>query len=557
MSGDYPKSHADLKALSEKLGRPLYTMYALTAGNDPLMAEQPFRVRAGEWATEVYNRLITKSRVHVREIFYKLVSQENPFRENGKPFENTVECFGELSEAIRDARYLGLIPVAAIVDHRNPEPTINPGNDDFDVDAEIEISDGSVDRFPFDLLYRAPTYSLPDVELIQEPIVGQPYHLEIWIEKSTANDILLPLGRRYGINIATFVGEVSLTACKNLIDRVIKSRRPARILHITDFDPAGKVSMTVAAAAKIDYYAKKSGHDLDIRLEHVALTPEQCAHYQLPRAPIKQSERRKANFESSFGTGAAELDALEALHPGALREILVEHIERYYDTEIESEVEKAIDDYKTELENAAAQVCERHASELAAIDQQRQIIDVQFGDVRNTAHAAYNATVEPAQEAYQAIVAAARRDLQAIVDEAENDRAATIYTVRDQIQELERPLVEQAEALIQTMNAELKETAPAPHEFDWPVPTVDEWENPVYDSARSYVEQIDRFRRHQGRDADVRRKRDRIVTKACIICGGSFLTGIAHQVVCGPVCSGKRSQRGRMERLQQARNGKT
>ena len=554
MSDDFPRNHADLKALSERLRRPLYTLIALAAGNDPLMVQQDYRVRAANWAGYVYNQLITKSRVHVREIFYKLVSQKNPLRENGKPFENNSECFGEMSEAIRDARYLDLIPVDAIIDRRNPEPTINPGADDFDIDAEIEISDGGITRFPFDLHYRAPMYSLPDVELVQEPTIGQPYHLEIWIEKSTANDVLLPLGRRYGINIATFVGEVSLTACKNLINRVIAADRPARILHITDFDPAGKVSMTVAAAAKIDYYAKKSGHDLDIQFEHVALTPEQCDHYQLPRIPIKESERRATNFEASFGVGAAELDALEALHPGVLREILVANIERYYDTDIESKVDEAIDNYRTELESAVEQVRQRHASELEAINDQRRTIDVQFGEVRDMAHAAYNAIVQPAQATYEAIVAAARRDLQAIVREAEDDRAATIYTVRDQIQELERPLVEQAEALIQTMNAELKETAPAPHEFDWPVPTVDEWENPVYDSTRNYVEQIDRFRRHKGKDADVRRKRDRIVTRACIICGNEFSTGIAHRVVCGPSCSSKRSYRDRKERLSPATN---
>jgi hypothetical protein len=275
---DLPRNHAELKALAKKLRRPLKTLHVLTAGNDPLMVDQDFRVRAANWAAEVYNQLITKPRVHVREIFYKLISQPNPVRENGEPFENTVECFGELSEAVRDARYLGLIPVDGIIDRRNPEPIINPGDESDDADGEVVIFDGSVETTPFGINYEAPRLILPSVETVP-PTIGQRYHIEIWIEKSTQNDILLPLGREYGINIATFVGEVSATACKNLIDRALRIGRPVRILHITDFDPAGKISMSVAAAAKIDFYAKKSGHDLDIQLEHVALTPQQCVQY--------------------------------------------------------------------------------------------------------------------------------------------------------------------------------------------------------------------------------------------------------------------------------------
>ena len=155
------------------------------------------------------------------------------------------------------------------------------------------------------------------------------------------NEVLSPLGREYGINVATFIGEVSATACKNLVDRAIASGKPVRIAYISDFDPAGR-DMPISAAVKIDFFAKKSGVDLDIRLAPVALTEEQCIQYQLPRTPIKKTETRLASFEARYGEGATELDALEAPHPGALREILVEYIDRYYDHALDEEVEHAV-----------------------------------------------------------------------------------------------------------------------------------------------------------------------------------------------------------------------
>ena len=71
------------------------------------------------------------------------------------------------------------------------------------------------------------------------------------------------------------------------------------------------------------------------------LTAEQAQEYALPRTPIKSTDKRKAGFERLHDIGATELDALEALHPGELRNILVEAIEPYRDQDIEQELEDA------------------------------------------------------------------------------------------------------------------------------------------------------------------------------------------------------------------------
>jgi hypothetical protein len=364
---DHPKCRADLKELAKTLRRRLDTLYTLGDTNDPWMADADFRSKHAYWVADIFKRFEIRSRIHARQIHYRLVSQKTPILQvDDTPYVNSIDCFTRLCGAIRDARYLDLISTEVIIDRRNPEPIINFDSDD-DVGAEIKINHGAVVQFDFGRDYHAPSYYLPSARLVDEPSFGQRYHLEIWIEKSTANEVLLQLGLEYGINVATFIGEVSATACKNLVDRAIASGKPVRIAYISDFDPAGR-DMPISAAVKIDFFAKKSGVDLDIRLEPVALTEGQCIQYQLPRTPIKETENRAASFEARYGAGATELDALEALHPGVLRQILVEHIERYRDDDLDDKVEGAVEQYRDDLGRAAALVRSRHAEELAALD---------------------------------------------------------------------------------------------------------------------------------------------------------------------------------------------
>ena len=235
----------------------------------------------------------------------------------------------------------------------------------------------------------------------------------------------------------------------------------------------------------------------------MALTEEQCIQYRLPRTPIKETESRASGFEARYGDGATELDALEALHPGVLRQNLIEHIERYRDDDLDDRIEDAVEQYRDELDSAAAVVRSRHAEELAAFDRQRDAIQGRFAEVRTAAEAAraaiadpaqsaYDAIVQPAQATYEAIVAAARRDLDAIVGEAQDGLATLVQQAdeaRDEIIEdaraeivaMDQPLFAEAETLITQINAEFDEVVPDPDEFDWPEPGADEWENPLYD----------------------------------------------------------------------------
>ena len=71
-------------------------------------------------------------------------------------------------------------------------------------------------------------------------------------------------------------------------------KKPCRILYVSDFDPAGG-GMPVSVARQIEYAIKDHASDMDIKLDPLILTCEQVEEYGLPRTPIKDSDRRKAN----------------------------------------------------------------------------------------------------------------------------------------------------------------------------------------------------------------------------------------------------------------------
>ena len=264
---------------------------------------------------------------------------------DGSPYENTERCWKLLGQCSTAARYLGLVAAEHLVDRRNPPAELFL---EFGSSHEIGVVGASELNIPLT--------QKPGI-LLAPPTIEQAYHTEIWCEKSTINDILMPLGEAYGVNIVTALGELSATACHALVERAKESDRPARVLYISDFDPAGR-SMPVAAARKIEHFVQRQADDdlLHITLQPIALTPEQCAEFKLPRTPIKDTERRGARFESRFGSGATELDALEALHPGALQEIITRELLRFYDPTLAGRTERAAKALKSELDRLTAEI---------------------------------------------------------------------------------------------------------------------------------------------------------------------------------------------------------
>src|SRR5262249_37535278 len=154
--------------------------------------------------------------------------------------------------------------------------------------------------------------------------------------KSTMNDVLLPVCRHLGINLVTAAGFQSITGVIKMLQRVsdLPDDRPVRIGYFSDYDPAGD-AMPVAVARMIEFYIEKYAAGRDIKLTPTALTREQVVRHDLPRIPIKEKDRRRANFEDRRGEGAVELDALESIVPGELGRMVEEFFAPYRDPDLE------------------------------------------------------------------------------------------------------------------------------------------------------------------------------------------------------------------------------
>jgi hypothetical protein len=302
-------------------------LIALAPQNDPFYVGTPGERDKAQWFAEIWSRFAYSRGVHLRRVHYQLVSQSEPvIKPDGTPYENTERDWEYLGIASKAARYLGWVDPAAFVDRRNPEPQLN---------AHYWIEPDP--RYWLD----EPDWNgldLPD--FVADGYDGnlQPYHLEVWVEKTTMNDVLGPLCQRYSTNLITGAGEMSITAALDLVERVRRAGRPCRIFYVSDFDPAG-YGMPVSVARKVEKFVRERGLDLDIRLQPIALTRQQVIDYELPRQPIKDSELRKGAFEDVHGAGAVELDAIEALHPGELGFIVEQAILTYHDPEIQERLE--------------------------------------------------------------------------------------------------------------------------------------------------------------------------------------------------------------------------
>jgi hypothetical protein len=431
--GASPSNYTEITALGASLGRSATDLLALARANDPFYCGSPTDLQRAEWFAEQWERFQFRHGVHLRRIHYVLMSQKKAILlPNGMPYQNTMVVWDALSTASKAARYLGLVAIDAFDDRRNPPAVI------YETDAQGAVLVRASEPY-FSVFVPSDDQLHPKLHV--ECVAHRPrYHLEVWCEKSTMNDVLLPICSAHSANLITGLGELSITACDLFVRRLDHTRRPGRIFYVSDFDPGG-LSMPVAVARKIEFLAKNL--DLDIRLYPIVLTPAQIHEFALPRVPIKESERRRERFESRNGIGATELDALEALHPGHLGRIVTEHIERYRDPDIGAAEDRLAQRIQESAERAEVKVLKKYTNQLDAACAELEGIRLQAGD--------WSARHFPLGHAIsEAMTAAARRVGKAF----------------------EPP--EEAEA--------------------------QELDNPLLDTTRSYLDQLDAYRRFQKRD---------------------------------------------------------
>jgi hypothetical protein len=431
--------YQSIKALAKASDRPVKDLLALSQVNDPFYAGVGHRAQAAHWFGGIWSEHAGVG-AHLRRIHYRLVSPPEGVRillPNGREYQNTENDWTFLCMAGLAARYLDRIPFDGLIDRRNDEPMIFAGSADQDFDPEVSCSllwddvDVTVPDFP-----HLPALYVDGFDTVQNFIV------EVWIEKSTQNDWLVPLCRRRGVNLVTGIGEQSETRSRELAFRAAEQNAPVKVIYFSDFDPGGR-SMPKAVARKVKFTITKFELDVDLELIPLVLTPDQCRDYRLPRTPNKESERRKDRFEQTFGVGATELDALEALHPGEMARLLEAEIDNFLDRDLHHRVEREMSDQELQIRKIETAVREKHSE-----------------------------AIEELEASFQEIV--------------------------ESLQDWE----DEAEELWDTIKAELEENLPDLSGVEVPRPEVSgETDRFVlFDSKRDYLTQLDHY--HMWRDGD-------------------------------------------------------
>ena len=344
-----------IKTIAKERGINTTDLLAMSAGRDPFNIGKPAEIKQARWAYNIWCDMGRPENVHLRRIYYWFVSQKNPTRYSGERFMNQKKDWQHLAESFAAARILNLIPFHSIADHKHPTPEVNlvVGEDqDIRIDSNTCWSgDIPPDRIRVsidDVFLRDSEIYYDSLEPLLDLGKRLPYHIEIWVEKSTLSDVFMNVKRKYPmINIQEGEGELSYTRVLDLIKRMKKYNKPVRIFYISDFDPMG-YNMPNSIARKIEFFMDQEGIELDVKLNPLILTKEQCIKYNLPRIPLKDTESKKEQWENKQGEGATELDALEALHPGKIGLLIESAISPYYPEEFVG----AWADYVHEYHNA-------------------------------------------------------------------------------------------------------------------------------------------------------------------------------------------------------------
>jgi hypothetical protein len=454
-----------IRTLKTHYRRNIPDLLALAPCNDPFYAGSPLDWEKAHWFKAMWRRLGFTQGVHLRRIHYRLLDLDDRQKHDGTPYENTERDWDYLNECSKLARLLFLVPADAFTDRRNPGAHLPPWaqrgawlpSPPIWTFPEAEAQDSwHLPVIESHLRWRLSHFPIPwpTVEgYDRHELADRPYYLEVWVEKSTQDDILAPLCRELGIGLVTSVGFQSMTRAIELLQRVRCLGKPTRILYISDFDPAGD-AMPVSVARHLEFWLTTYAPGADVKLLPLALTRAQVERYQLPRIPVKETDRRKSGFEERYGEGAVELDALEARAPGTLENLVREAVARYGDPTLPDRLASA--------EREAASMVRRQWQE----------------------------TIAPYQAALQEI----HTEAETILDQYE----ARLDSLNDQLQAQLAPLQERLLTIHHELDTKIEAFAP-----DLPARPGPEVETPdehgwLFDSHRDYMTQLAVYKARQS-----------------------------------------------------------
>ncbi len=268
------------------------------------------------WAMSLYERLGLRCRVHIRRLHYMALLQDGLTLPSGKAYSNTIGDFEYLKNAFERAWLLGLIPYDVFWDSRG-----------FAFDVGLRGSNAQWRILLKQMIEQACRHH------IRNSLARfAPAHIEIWLERTSAADIVASLAEKYNVKLLANEGDISLTSIWRFVRRVGNISRPVRILYLCDLDhDQSRPDAVEKVTDVLDQYGLPQ--TVDLKVLKLALSKDECVRYELPCVP-------QARISAPHST---ELHALEAAAPVFLCETLQSHINRYADYQSLKDAQKRVD----------------------------------------------------------------------------------------------------------------------------------------------------------------------------------------------------------------------
>lgn len=228
----------------------------------------------------------------VRQLYYQLVSRGY--------IPNTRPEYKKLVKTLTDARLAGMISWHAIIDRTR----ILIGNSHWDQPSDvIRSAEASFQIDKWD---------------------GQPYRVEVWIEKDALRGVISGVCRELDISQFACRGYISQSELWRSARRMKRSQNDGQIpyiIHLGDHDPSG-IDMTRDISDRLELF-ELGTEGIDFHVKRIALNFDQVQQYDPPPNFAKEKDSRTEAYSSEYGHDSWELDALE---PSVIVNLIREHV---------------------------------------------------------------------------------------------------------------------------------------------------------------------------------------------------------------------------------------
>lgn len=470
----------------------------------------PSDIEKAEWVADLYERE-DRPDEHARDFHYRLVSGEYK-RRNGEPYVNSDTCWKELNEALKWARILQYIEPGEMENTRNhtvtptafddvdrPLPESGPSLDD--ASASVDVDDGfRRPKIPQEVTLARALFDDAD-ELIQTAAkmiadqtfrrvyfnesAEQRYYIEIWCEKSGV--VPEELAGEYGATIReSGQGEFSLGMVEEAVTTASKRDQDLAVIVVSDYDAAGN-DMPISASRKLEVLGAL--HGVEVETTQGAITKAQVEEYGIPGNPsaskvpkgleegvrgAKGYETQKKLFREYAGQFPVELQGFTSTEPEAFEDELEESLATFYDADLGDRIKAEVREARERAQQRLVDAFEKYREEIQnALDELHTGLD-RYDDEMGP-------HVDAAIDGLEQLAAQEKR----VREECE------IRGRRDRVEEVVDRVDHRA------VVAEVGVPVPDPD-----TPGVDD---PILDTRRSFLEQLNAYKRHNmrsGSDGD-------------------------------------------------------